>query len=91
MVPVGGGGVMMSRPLPEPPHALVHTTVRGHTRGSWAIVLEPTDLRRAQGTHVQLRLRLAPVKHPKIADAIGRFIDAATIAGLAAGMRERVS
>lgn len=75
----------------EPPHALVHTTQRGRTRGSWAIVLEPTDLRRTQGTHVQLRLRLAPVKHPRVADALGGLMDAATVAGLAAGLRERAA
>ena len=27
----------------EPPHALVHTTQRGRTFGSWAIVLTPYD------------------------------------------------
>ena len=29
----------------EPPRALVHTTQRGHTFGSWAIVLTPYDSR----------------------------------------------
>src|SRR5262245_47621906 len=40
----------------DPPHALVHTTQRGHTFASWAIVLTPYDDSRA-ATHVQLRLR----------------------------------
>ena len=87
----GGRDASFEVALLDPPHALVHTTQRGHTRGSWAIVLEPTDLRRAEGTHVQLRLRLAPVRHPKLADTLGGLMDAATVAGLAAGLRERVA
>jgi hypothetical protein len=86
----GGRDASFEVALLDPPHALVHTTRRGHTLGSWAIVLEPTDLRRAEGTHVQLRLRLAPVKHPRLAETFGGLLDAATVAGLAAGLRERV-
>jgi hypothetical protein len=86
----GGRHAMFEVAILEPPRVLVHTTQRGHTRGSWAIVLEPTDLHRAQGTHVQLRLRLAPVKHPRVADTFGGLMDALTVAGLAAGLRERV-
>jgi hypothetical protein len=72
------------------PQALVHTTQRRHTFGSWAIVLTSYDAPRGPATHVQLRLRLAPVKHPRLADAVGGLFDASTIAGLAAGLRERV-
>jgi hypothetical protein len=75
----------------EPPHALVHTTQRRHTFGSWAIVLTPYDVPTGPATHVQLRLRLAPIKHPRFADTIGGVFDASTIAGLAAGLRERVA
>jgi len=74
----------------EPPHAIVHTTKRRHTFGSWAIVLTPYDVPGGRATHVQLRLRLAPVKHPRFADSVGGLFDASTIAGLAAGLRERV-
>jgi hypothetical protein len=74
----------------EPPHALVHTTRRGRTYGSWAIVLttygEPAD----PGTHVQLRLRLSPVKRRHLAASAGGLLDASTVAGLAAGLRERM-
>jgi hypothetical protein len=73
----------------EPPHALVHTTQRGRTFGSWAIVLTPYDEGRA--THVQLRLRLAPVNHRRLAGTAGELLDASTIAGLAAGLRERLA
>jgi hypothetical protein len=75
----------------EPTHALVHTTQRRHTFGSWAIVLTPYDVPTGPATHVQLRLRLAPIKHPRFADTIGGVFDASTIAGLAAGLRERVA
>jgi hypothetical protein len=73
----------------EPPHALVHTTQRGRTLGSWAIVLTAYD--EGAATHVQLRLRLAPVKRIRLAMTAGELLDASTIAGLAAGLRERLA
>jgi hypothetical protein len=76
--------------LIEPPRALVHTTQRGHTFGSWAIVLTAYDAPHGPATHVQLRLRLSPVKRKRLAGTVGEFFDASTIAGLAAGLRERV-
>jgi hypothetical protein len=83
----GGRDATFEIAVLEPPHALVHTTRRGNTNGSWAIVLEPRD----GATHVQLRLRLSPVKRPWLAHTFGEAIDAATVAGLAAGLRERVA
>jgi len=83
----GGRDATFEVAILHPPHTLVHTTRRGRTRGSWAIVLEPGG---NGGTHVQLRLRLAPVRHPRLADAFGGLLDAVTVAGLAAGLRERV-
>ena len=74
----------------EPPHALVHTTQRGRTFGSWAIVLTSYDDSGAVATHVQLRLRLSPVKRKRLTGTAGELLDASTIAGLAAGLRERV-
>ena len=75
----------------EPPYALVHRTQRRHTYGSWAIVLTPYDARVGPATHVQLRLRLAPVKRKRLAALVGDLFDASTIAGLAAGLRERLA
>jgi hypothetical protein len=75
----------------EPGHALVHTTQRGRTFGSWAIVLSPYDAPHGSATHVQLRLRLAPVKHKRLAEVVGSAFDASTVAGLAAGLRERLT
>lgn len=75
----------------EAPHALVHTTQRGRTFGSWAIVLTTYDAATGPVTHVQLRLRLAPVRRQRLASSLGGLVDAATVAGLAAGLRERLS
>jgi hypothetical protein len=85
----GGKNATFEIAILDPPHALVHTTTRGHTAGSWAIVLTPYAGPPGR-THVQLRLRLSPVRRPWLAHAFGEVIDAATVAGLAAGLRERV-
>ena len=72
----------------DPPRALVHRSTRGEVQLSWAIVL------RAQGessTRVQIRLRLGGVRHRSLALTAGGFFDALTVAGLAAGLRERLS
>lgn len=82
----GGQDATFVLAVVEPPTALVHTTRRGRTDGSWAIVLTPYD----GGTHVQLRLRLSPVRRRWLAHSVGELFDAATVAGLAAGLRERL-
>jgi hypothetical protein len=84
----GGRDATFEIAILDPPRALVHTTRRGRTAGSWAIVLTAYDV--GPGTHVQLRLRLSPVKRPWLARSVGEAFDAATVAGLAAGLRERV-
>jgi hypothetical protein len=86
----GGRSATFEIAILDPPHALVHTTRRGRTDGSWAIVLTPYDAD-SHGTHVQLRLRLSPVRRKWLARTFGEAIDAATVAGLAAGLRERLS
>ncbi|HEY3528821.1 MAG TPA: hypothetical protein VGK78_06700 [Nocardioides sp.] len=75
----------------DPPRALVLTTQRGRTFGSWAIVLAAYDAPDGPVTHVQLRLRLTPVKHRRLAGTLGEGFDALTVGGLAAGLRERVT
>ena len=72
----------------EPPRLLVYTSRRGHTHVSWSITLRPIDTTR---TRVLLRLRMAPVRHRRLAGTVGEFIDFATIAGMAAGLRERLA
>lgn len=83
----GGKDATFVLTVVEPPSTLVHTTRRGRTSGSWAIVLTPY----AGGTHVQLRLRLSPVRRRWLAGSVGELFDAATVAGLAAGLRERLA
>jgi hypothetical protein len=41
-------------------------------------------------TAARLRLRLAPVRRRWLATSFGELMDVATIAGLAAGLRERL-
>ncbi len=71
----------------DPPSALVYSSARGTVRVSWAITLAPAG----GGTRVHLRLRLGPVRRRWLAVTGGELMDQATIAGLAAGLRERVA
>ncbi|GAA4911155.1 hypothetical protein EV188_10355 [Actinomycetospora succinea] len=71
----------------DPPHVLVYRSRRGRTDVSWSITLRPVS----GGTRVLLRLRLGPVRHVRLAETVGGAFDALTIAGLAAGLRERLS
>lgn len=67
---------------------LVHTSVRGRTHLSWCLHLAPVAGGR---TRVHLRLRLAPVRHERLADVVGGTFDWLTVTGLAAGLRERLA
>ncbi len=53
-----------------------------------SVVATSEDRRAAPG--VQLRLRLAPVRRKWLAETAGGLIDLVTIAGLAAGLKERI-
>ena len=70
----------------DPPHTLVYRSRRGRTDVSWSITLRPDS----DGARVHLRLRLAPVRHTRIAEYVGGAFDLLTIAGMAAGLRERL-
>jgi hypothetical protein len=72
----------------EEPSHLVYTSRRGRTEVTWAIVLTAYDGNRSR---VQLRLRLHPVKRIWLAESAGDLFDALTVAGMAAGLRERLS
>jgi hypothetical protein len=65
---------------------LVYRSERGRMRVSWSITLTAYD----GGTRVHLRLRLGPVRRVWLAETGGDLIDALTIAGMAAGLRERL-
>ena len=70
-----------------PPHTLVHRSTRDHVRLTWVIVLHEQDA----GTRVQLRLRLAGVRHRTLARVLGGAVDRFTVEGLAIGLRERLA
>ena len=74
----------------EAGHHLLHTSQRGRTALTWCLLLSPEG-QHGSGTRVHLRLRLAPVKHRRLAEYGGGLFDLLTIVGLAAGLRERVS
>lgn len=69
------------------PTQLVYRSQRGRTSLTWAIELRPVG----DATRVLLRLRLGPVKRVQLAKSAGEFLDLVTIAGLAAGLEERLS
>ncbi|VXC56580.1 SRPBCC family protein [Aeromicrobium sp. 9AM] len=70
------------------PHTLVYRSQRGSVSVSWSIALSPAG---AGATRVHLRLRLGPVKRLWLVNTVGEMFDALTIAGLAAGLRERLA
>ena len=77
----------------EPPSALVYRSVRGRTAMTWSLTLIPLPFLgppAGEHTRIHLRLRLAPVRRKWLADTAGGFIDFLTIAGMAAGLKERV-
>jgi hypothetical protein len=69
------------------PYALVYRSRRGHIDLTWSITLEPGK----QLTRVFLRLRMAPVRRRWLAKTGGELIDLLTVAGMAAGLRERLA
>jgi len=85
----GGPGATFEIVAVDPPRALVHRSQRGALAISWAIVLRPAE-EAAAGTRVHLRLRLAGVRRRRLVQIGGGLFDLLTIAGLAAGLRERL-
>jgi hypothetical protein len=73
----------------RPPNELVYISQRGRTSLTWSITLEPR--KGGRQTRVFLRLRLAPVKRKWLAQSAGELFDALTVAGMAAGLRERLA
>jgi hypothetical protein len=69
---------------------LLYTSRRGHTEVTWVLFLTPEDDGHGPRTRVHLRLRLGPVRHVRAAERLGGAFDLLTVAGLAAGLRERV-
>jgi hypothetical protein len=75
----------------DPPRALVYRSRRGRTELTWSISLEPAGSSAGSpSTRIYLRLRMAPVKYRWLAQTAGELIDLLTVAGMAAGLRERL-
>lgn len=70
-----------------PERHLLYTSTRGRTDLTWCLLLTPAG----GTTRVHLRLRLAPVRHRRLTATLGGAFDQLTIAGLAAGLAERVA
>lgn len=68
------------------PSTIVYHSVRGRLVMTWSIVLRD----RGDSTRVLLRVRLGNVRRRRLAQTVGGAFDGLTIAGLAAGLRERV-
>lgn len=83
----GGSAATFDVAIIKAPTTLVYTSRRGRTSVSWAITLTAVG----DGTRIRLRLRLSPVGHRWLANSLGAGFDLVTIAGMAAGLRERVS
>lgn len=70
---------------------LVFESWRKHMQVSWVLMLRPVRARDGrEGTRVHLRLRLGPVKHPRLVGIYGDLFDYLTVLGMAAGLRERL-
>ena len=85
----GGRDETFEVALIDRPHHLVYRSQRRHMRLTWSIELRPVNA--GHKTRVLLRLRLGQVKHVGLAKSVGELIDLLTVAGLAAGLSERLS
>jgi len=83
----GGREETFTVALIDPPRALVHTSRRGRTDVSWALCLAGEGA----ATRLHLRLRLGPVRHPRLVGTAGELVDLLTVLGLAAGLAERLA
>jgi hypothetical protein len=82
----GGADATFTVAAIDEPRLLLHTSRRGRTDLTWCLHLSDEPA----GTRVHLRLRLGPVRRRRLAAVGGGLVDALTVAGLAAGLRERV-
>lgn len=73
----------------QAPESIVYASRRRRTDLTWSITLEP-DPETPGRTRVFFRLRMAPVTHRWLATTAGELVDALTIAGMAAGLTERL-
>jgi hypothetical protein len=89
----GGRNETFEVAIIEAPHTLVYRSKRGRTNVTWSISLTPlSQFGAAAGskTRVYLRLKLSPVRRKWLANTGGELIDLLTIAGMRAGLNERL-
>jgi hypothetical protein len=72
-----------------PPSVLVYRSRRGRTNLTWSLALESASGDPGR-TRVFLRLRMTPVRRKLLARTAGELIDLLTVAGMAAGLAERL-
>lgn len=84
----GGAGATFEIVALEPPTTIVHWSRRGNLRISWTIVVHP---RGDHASRVQLRFQIAGVRRVWLVRGPGEALDWLTVAGLAAGLHERVT
>jgi Polyketide cyclase / dehydrase and lipid transport len=75
----------------DPPASLVYRSRRNRTNVTWSITLTPAGGGGPRRTRVHLRLRMGPVRHKRLARTAGELLDLLTVAGMAAGLRERLA
>ncbi len=84
----GGRHASLQTVVNDAPDLALHRSTRGDMQMSWMILLHSEP---GGATRVHLRLRIAGVKLRRLAQAGGGMLDLLTVAGLAAGLRERVT
>jgi hypothetical protein len=73
------------------PDTLVYRSRRGRINLTWSITLTGAGgAGQRPATRIHLRLRLGGVRRKRLAESGGGLVDLLTIAGLAAGLRERL-
>jgi hypothetical protein len=89
----GGPNATFEVATVKPPSALVYRSVRGRISLTWSLTLIPLPVPgpvAGEHTRVHLRLRLGPVRRKWLAGTAGELVDFLTIAGMAAGLKERL-
>ena len=85
----GGKDATFTLAAIEPEELLLYTSTRGRSDLTWSVNLDAAT-GCGTGSRVHLRLRVAPVKHRRVTCLVGGGFDQVTVAGLAAGLEERV-
>jgi hypothetical protein len=73
--------------MPSDPKRAPATTSSRRQTSSW---IAPCPATTDDETRILLRLRMAPIKRVWLAKSAGELLDLLTIAGMAAGLRERL-